>query len=443
MLFSDLYKSPKSPLSRLRREPQPIPPPSPDYEVDLISKDKVKQKEAVKKHLAARIRSDWEFKWPRPTEGSPPTFSPHGLATPPEDKSGPHQQPPNLNGASRLDVDDVDSDDETASTYSTVSDDPVHFQPRAEWSSDISDDDMPASPSAYRFDTPEAVGSTVNTSALVKRAKRRRAMRAEEAWNPGLACFNARRNAWTGAKTVRIKSKSSSNPTCPSHSSRRLSFWRITIPTSPTTPSGHAASTTSPLSPSVTRTSGETTAVASSDAESKEAAPKQDSANLPVETLLPIPPPLLPPANPMRASITPATYSSIYDKIVVQSMTPACPVNLGDMLRACVVGWKRDGEWPPRQSVMANAVVAVRKKKRESNASANSRPSTGRRMSFGFLGRRESSAGDPKAGPSDNHEHHGDDGSGTGKGIRRSLQRVLGLGHERSASNASNNGGAA
>ncbi|KAJ4352958.1 hypothetical protein N0V85_009621 [Neurospora sp. IMI 360204] len=50
----------------------------------------------------------------------------------------------------------------------------------------------------------------------------------------------------------------------------------------------------------------------------------------------------------MRASVTPSIYPSLYDKIIINNMQPSCPVNLADMLRACVVGWKRDGEWPPK-----------------------------------------------------------------------------------------------
>lgn len=80
-------------------------------------------------------------------------------------------------------------------------------------------------------------------------------------------------------------------------------------------------------------------------------------------------------------------------------------------------------------------VVAVRKKKQASAAAHNRRPSSGRRMSLGFLGRRESAAADPQAG-----DAAPEDGSSGGKGIRKSIQRVLGIGHERTTSTASNTG---
>lgn len=65
-------------------------------------------------------------------------------------------------------------------------------------------------------------------------------------------------------------------------------------------------------------------------------------------TLVPVPPPLVPRSNAVRAAITPAAYPSIYSKIVVQGLAPTIPVNLGDVVRAMVEGWKRDGEWPPK-----------------------------------------------------------------------------------------------
>lgn len=435
MLFSDLYKSTRSPLARLRQQSGVSP--DADFDADLVSKDKVKNKEAVKRYLAEKIRNDWEFKWPRPssaaqapsgagtTDSAPDNATEGDAETSAEAPSHDHEDPvaENLD-----DSEDDDDNDDAVSTYSTVSEDAAHFKPRLEWWSDWSDDDAAAMSSAYRFDTPDAVGPTVQATAEAKRAKRRRAVREEESWNSGLACFNARRDAWTNAKTVRVKPKAPSTPTTPmSPSARRLSFFRFVSASPPVSP-GQS------LSPETTRTSGDTTAVTSSDGDSKEQ-PRVPASRCTVETLLPLAPPLLPPANPMRASITPAAYPNLYDRIIVHSLTPACPVNLADVLRSCVVGWKRDGEWPPRQAEVPMPVVAVRKKKASKPAHSR-QSSTGRRLSLGFLGRRESTAGDAQPG-----DPAAEDGA-AGKGIRRSIQRVLGLGHERSGSNASNNGGA-
>jgi hypothetical protein len=449
MIFSDLYKSGKLPLSRRRRSSQALPTNSPEYDADLVSRDKLKQKDAVKKYLATRLRSDWSFTWPPPFPATDAAPAPAKLKDEDpvpgnlKDDQSATAADDDENGGGAAQAPEGD-DGDTASVYSTVSEDSEHFRARAEWLSELSDDEQPVSPSAYRFDSPDAVGCAIQASALAKRTKRRRDIREEASWNPGLACFNARRDAWTCAKTARVKprpkpkSQQPASPTMPS--SRRLSFWRLSHSTSPTSQS---APPMSALSPTTTQLSGDSTAVgsSSSDADSKELAPPAhaDSSLYPVETLLPIPPPLLPPANPMRASITPAAYPSIYDRIVVHSMTPSCPVNLGDVLRACVAGWKRDGEWPPRPADAAVSVVAVRRKKRDTNAGHVSASSMGRRMSLGFLGgRRESVANDAAA--TNGME---DDGTGTGKGIKRSLQKVLGLGNERRGSAGSTHGVAA
>ncbi|KAI0019828.1 hypothetical protein F4780DRAFT_792562 [Xylariomycetidae sp. FL0641] len=435
MLFTDLYRSTKLPLSRLRQNGQSNSS-HPEYDPDLVSRDKAKQKEAVRRYLVKHVRNDWVFKWP-PEHKTSASDIVQPDASPERHPARHHEvseEKPETDGAA-AEADGYENDD--ASIYSTVSEDPTRFVTRTEWLSDLSDDEYePVAPSAYRFEDPDAVGSTVKAVEAVRSAKRRKAMRAEMEWNDGLACFNARRDAWTGAKVARVRPKPAVPPTPTSPSSRRLSFWRLSNPTSPTSPTGTSSPTTQ-LSPSATRTSGDTTAVASSDNECKDAKGKQDSTAYPVETLLPKPPPLLPRANPMRASITPASYPSIYDKIVVQSMTPSCPVNLSDIIRACVAGWKRDGEWPPRPNEVPS-VVAVRKKKRDSVVDAN-KPNSSRRMSFNLLGRRQSLGADanPADGASKKEEDPGP------KGVRKSLQRVLGLGHEKTASSASNNGVAA
>ncbi|KAI1343751.1 hypothetical protein F5Y15DRAFT_411608 [Xylariaceae sp. FL0016] len=447
MIFSDLYKSTKSPFARFRPQSHTPVVVAPDFDPDLVSRDKARQKEAVKRFLAERIRNDWEFKWPPSPQPATqiqtqtPDSADSAIPDQVENAPGRISSVPSSDvgksvaGLDGKDEVEADSEDDAVSIYSTVSEDPSHFCARMEWSSDASDneDDSQAIPSAYRFEDPEAVGNRVKIAELERSARRRRAVRAEMEWNSGLACFNARRDAWTNAKVARVRPKPAS-PVVTSPTSRRLSFFRL--PTSPTSPTE-----TSSITPLAPRTSGDTTAVASSDNESKDAKTKQDSSSYQVQTLLPIPPPLLPPANPMRASITPASHPSIYDKIVVQSLTPACPVNLGDVTRSCVAGWKRDGEWPPRPT-QAPPVVAVRKKKSQS-VGEGSRPNTGRRLSFSFLGRKQSTPGDSNATanhpstPTAKEEETGN----ASKGVRRSLQRVLGLGHERTGSTGSHVGG--
>ncbi|KAH7366801.1 hypothetical protein B0T11DRAFT_47419 [Plectosphaerella cucumerina] len=457
MQFSDLYKSPRSPLAKFRHSvvPAPLSIPSADYDSDLLSKDKTKQKEAVKKHLQEKVRTDWEFTWPPPvtTPAAAPSSAPapalepaqngHSshdavakvptsehdnattvavpaasatTATPDSSHNGLTTTPTADDALASTDEDSEDGDNSDAeSVYSSMSEDLAHYKPRIEWLSDLSDDDEPthSSLSPFRFDSPESVGAAVRQSAAEKQARRRRAVREEIQWNEGLACFEARRNAWTSAKTMRVRPK----PSSPSLSLSSLSPRRLFSRNSP--PVG-----TSPLQQRQSHDAAAAAAVASDGSEN----PKDGHAELSaqrskesthsaasgasarphrIQTVLPVPPPLLPPNNPMRASITPSVYISLYEKVILHNLTPSCPVNLSDMMRACVTGWKRDGEWPPRPSAPEPTLVAIRKKKRASVGGEGTR-----RMSLPFLGRSERTDGD----------------DGGGRGIRKSLQRVFGMG---------------
>lgn len=441
MIFSDFYKSPRSPLAKLRHHPQlptQLPTATPDWAdteyADLLSKDKAKQKEAVKRYLADKVKTGWEFPWPPQAQAPAPeapaqdgesqtATAEHGDGT-----NSPAKQVQDetlddegyqVDEGSELEVppsDDGqadDQDDDARSIYSVVSEDAVHYRPRTEWTSDLSDDDTPAPLSSFRFDAPDPVPCAAKATALEKQARRRRALRDEMAYNDGLACFEARRNAWTGARTVRVRSKPVSPAPASPRSPRRF-FFRRSMSGSPpgsmpgATAQGADASGTASDASSLPR-----------DAHDRDLKKQQtqgsavsDSASpriYPVETLVPIGQPLLPPTNPLRASITPAVYLSLYDKVILNNLQPACPVNLSDMLRSCVAGWKRDGEWPPRASVM-DPVMALRRKKKAATAGNENNGSVTRRMSFGLLGREK------------------DDESRAGKGIRRSLQRALGIG---------------
>ncbi|KAF9878535.1 hypothetical protein CkaCkLH20_04027 [Colletotrichum karsti] len=463
MIFSDIYKSPRSPLSKFRHSmsQQPLSLDLPDYDPDLLSKDKLKQKEAVKKYLASKVRNDWEFVWPpvitpRPQNGNAaaPTPAPAPGADAPAQETVEQTQEPTEPKPEATDTntheDDVavesDEDDEeedlsgsdAESVYSTISEDPARFRPRLEWVSDLSDEEepLPLSLSPFRFDTPDAIGAAVKASVAEKRAGRRRALREEMQWNEGLACFEARRNAWTGARTVHVRAKPASPTQTFSPLSPRRLFFRSSM--SQPSPAPLAASPASPPHSLQQRPSNDASAVVSDGSEltkeaSKELAAQKSkesarstaspaSVALPIETLIPIPAPLLPPGNPMRASITPSVYISLYEKVIVHALTPSCPVNLSDMIRACVVGWKRDGEWPPKPTVADPSLVAVRRRKKSQNEGQNAV----RRMSFGLLGRGEKAEGDE---------------AGAGKGIRKSLQRVLGLGqHHHATATSANNG---
>lgn len=498
MIFSDLYKSPRSPLSKLRNSfPHAVPPPS-DIDADLVSKDKAKQKEAVRKYLAEKVRSDWEFVWP-PLAASPsaPTNEPpdrdsapssNGTTTSAQDvaeNGNPDGASAPVTGnddAARDPGEEADSESDAESVYSTISEDPVHFRPRAEWASDLSDDDEEPHvvPCPFRFANPEAVGKAVRTSIETKRTRRRRALREEATWNQGLACFEARRDAWTGARIVRVKPK----PPAPvSPTSTRRIFWRHHRTESSAShsagTSGSPPAPASPLRPTTTSNSQQTDTSSEPDSAKNgggvQSTVSQESTGppspYPVETLLPVPPPLLPPQNPMRASVTPSMYASLYDKVVVQNLQPSCPVNLSDMLRACVVGWKRDGEWPPKPSyptpvhISAQATAAellvIRQRKQhqqqqQQNAvmrkqapaprgNATAVPASRRLSLVGLLGggggnkaasgekpaqeEKEKNKEGKENQASHSHSHSDEGGGSSSKALfRRSLQKVFSLG---------------
>ncbi|KAL5003554.1 hypothetical protein BDV10DRAFT_155319 [Aspergillus recurvatus] len=91
------------------------------------------------------------------------------------------------------------------------------------------------------------------------------------------------------------------------------------------------------------------------------------------DPLIPVVPSMIATSNPIRASITPAMYPSIYSKVVIQGLTPTVPINLADMTKAMVQGWKADGQWPPKPQnlVLTNDAIV-----RPSNASATKHPDT-------------------------------------------------------------------
>ncbi|KAG5997942.1 hypothetical protein E4U52_002436 [Claviceps spartinae] len=415
MLFSDFYRS----KLRIHHFPPPAHflPSTPEWVsdeyADLLSRDKTKQKNAVKRYLADKVRSDWTFTWPTTPQ------SPLGDAVGNQKVQGTEID----EAESGTDEGDVDADD-AESIYSVVSEDVTQYRPRIEWTSDLSDmddEEVTIRCSPFRLDIMSAAQSTVQEIMEAKKARRRRAVREEISWNDGLACFEARRDAWTGAKTVRLHRKPVATPPASPRSPRRF-FSRRSISGSPSGAAspplamnpGHVDNTTAISEASFSASKGSTKDLTKHANDASSAASESSHGQAyPVETMLPIGQPILPPSNPLRASISPTVYLSLYDKVILHNLQPACPVNLSDMLRSCVAGWKRDGEWPPRSSV-PEPTVAVPKKKKKRPTTSSPNEQTGnatRRMSLGLLG-----GGD----------NHGD--SGPGKGIRRSLQRALGIG---------------
>lgn len=174
---------------------------------------------------------------------------------------------------------------------------------------------------AYKFDSPDAIAVAVDRTRGQRRKRRRMRLEEEMSENEGLRIWVQRRDAWTGASSVRKYGPRSKTqpPTIPQHDS------------------GNGAEDTMQLDPASPRP---TSAPSDSEAE------RRDTFDL-----VPVAPPLLP-DNPIRASINPKAYSDIYAKIVTSSRTPSVPINLSDMTKALVQGWKDTNEWPPKIGVV-------------------------------------------------------------------------------------------
>lgn len=166
----------------------------------------------------------------------------------------------------------------------------------------------------YKFDSPDSIAVAVESKLEDRKRKRRTMLEEEMSWNEGVACFVQRRDAWTGATAVK---KYNMN--------KRIS-------------------TISPLGTKISN--GITNSEESShDGSNITLSTSQFTQDL--ESLTPIARPFLP-HNPIRDSISPKTYPEIYSKVVISSRSPSVPINLTDMTRALVQGWKENGEWPPR-----------------------------------------------------------------------------------------------
>ncbi|KAH7117127.1 hypothetical protein B0J11DRAFT_109703 [Dendryphion nanum] len=176
--------------------------------------------------------------------------------------------------------------------------------------------------SPYKFDSPDSVGDAVELKSQNRKRRRWLAVEHEMEWNKGLACFVERRDVWTGAAAVK---KYGTNR--PSKGEREKQQPTLDTPSD------------GPIN----------NIVNSPEAKDELAPQKHTSASNDThyESRVPVAQPLLA-DNPIRKSVMPKTYPDLYSKIVVSGRTPAVPINLSDMTRAMVVGWKESGEWPPK-----------------------------------------------------------------------------------------------
>ncbi|RAH39865.1 DUF4050 domain-containing protein [Aspergillus brunneoviolaceus CBS 621.78] len=238
--------------------------------------------------------------------------------------------------------------------------------------------------------TPSEISSPIATPLgddSERRRKRRRQMEEEMRWNEGLRAWVERRDAWSGAHTkdeIRAKTlnkhqrqQEEGHATESSLSSSDAAVQ--SPPRSPTSdlvarteaalslgepknlaqldgeeaePSTVADDKKDPTASTETIITEPGPQKETSSATTETSSSEQPQAQQPLRTLeepfIPVVPSLISGTNPIRASITPAMYPSIYSKVVIQGLTPTVPINLADVTKAMVQGWKADGQWPPK-----------------------------------------------------------------------------------------------
>jgi hypothetical protein len=167
-------------------------------------------------------------------------------------------------------------------------------------------------PGPYKFDSPDSIGNAVTQTRDARRKRRKDRLAEEMQHNEGLRIWVERRDLWTGATSVsKYGTRRRANSSTPAVDGQN----------------GNGDTSLPP----------ESLLLAKMDSDTFDVVPVA---------------PLLLDSNPIRASITPKAYSDIYQKIVASSRTPSVPINLADMTKALVQGWKDSDEWPPRPGMI-------------------------------------------------------------------------------------------
>ncbi|KAK2758302.1 hypothetical protein FQN54_004148 [Arachnomyces sp. PD_36] len=217
---------------------------------------------------------------------------------------------------------------------------------------------------------------TVERRVLERRTKRRRLAEEEMSWNTGLRTYVERRDAWSGAQVMKRE-----HPPASRKPSSKLSNEQAgDIPAdgqsgkdsrasaedvemvdhescmSSSLPMSATADTSITTAPDIQPDDSSFTPGTQQPEDATPTATKDDP-----EPLIPVVPPIIPLSNPIRASIDSSIYPSIYSKVVVQSLTPTIPINLADMTKCLVQGWKSDGQWPPQTTTAPDPLAGKRK----------------------------------------------------------------------------------
>ncbi|PWY89574.1 hypothetical protein BO94DRAFT_41335 [Aspergillus sclerotioniger CBS 115572] len=250
-----------------------------------------------------------------------------------------------------------------------------------------------------------------------RRRKRRRQMEEEMQWNQGLRVWVERRDAWSGAlskEEIRARESKTQQTTAvtptassseqPQNVAANTAAAAATLPLSsspsnsqnelalrteaslsiaendgslPRPPSrGEEPSTAAEQPPPPPPAGDDAQRETTTSAETLITEPDSTHQPSSEDPLIPVVPSLISNTNPVRASITPAMYPSIYSKVVVQGLTPTVPINLADVTKAMVQGWKSDGQWPPKPTSIVLQDTATVRRKPEESAAADKPPSS-------------------------------------------------------------------
>jgi hypothetical protein len=305
------------------------------YEADLTGTDRAKQKEAVRKMLVEKVKDDWKWDWPRPEAAVDPQGQTEVETQPRTDADLGLEAASTSSPLHPVDTHESEREESAGEAYEE------QWKERDEWTSNASDSGedklgIPAKRAErQQSNTTHELGAKSKCTTSGRNSRRKQRLAEEMAWNDGVRCFVERRDAWTGAR--RVAHSPSIQPRLTLAEQLRRS----------TSQSSHDEGSSTAIEP-----------------EGSEADAEVDWE---ADTEVPIARPLIPPENAMRASITPSAYNTIYDKVILQNLTPGCPINLKDITRSCVQGWKRDGEWPPKSSIPDS--LAGRRRRKLSMAS--------------------------------------------------------------------------
>lgn len=222
---------------------------------------------------------------------------------------------------------------------------------------DSSEDEAHLIEDMYAFDSPDTVGDELDRKVTERRKRKRKDMDEELRYNSGLCFFQRRRNVWTGAIPKTDKDGRKGSGSSAEEGAEKKTRLATSSDSSPVrTPTSIASAVAE--DPAATTANMEGVEPTSDHAPPQfnewippshypAFKPPQEPSDL-TDILIPVSPPLVPPSNPVRISLASRSQSELYTKIVRDSRTPAIPVNLADMTRIIVQGWKDEGNWPPR-----------------------------------------------------------------------------------------------